>query len=486
MSVTYLHDPRDTADAIPHNLEAEHAVLGILLIDPEAFQHIEGVVESRHFYEPTHGRMFAVMAEQYAKSGSVNPVAFIERFKTDPEVIRFGGTEFIGNLMAAAPAPSMGPEYAKIVSDLATRRDILRVCAEAGARARHDMEAGAFDILAGMESAAADVAQGGTAGSAWLTAGNVTRQALEAARNARGNMGLSTGLSELDDAMGGLRKGQLVIIAGRPAMGKSTAGLQIAKGVARKGRAVIFFSLEMPEFDLGLRMACDVAHDPLAPRYMGKSTNPMYFDAARGHLTEEQWWKLDQAREDIERWPLSFDVRPGLTVSAMTALARRKLRAYARQGVEPGCIIVDHLTIARAEQDRRGNKVAEVGDISRGLAEMAKHLDIPVVALCQLSRDVEKRGTTDKRPTLSDLRWSGEIEQDARVVMMLYRPEYYCRPPEDRNDIEAESKYRDDLEKVRNKLLWLIEKNNNGPTGQVETYCDIGCSAVRDRLGGSR
>jgi replicative DNA helicase len=145
-------------------------------------------------------------------------------------------------------------------------------------------------------------------------------------------------------------------------------------------------------------------------------------------------------------------------------------------------VIVDHLTIAKADQDRKGNKVAEVGDISRGLAEMAKTLDVPVIALCQLSRDVEKR-EKDKRPTLADLRWSGEIEQDARVVTFLYRPEYYVRPPEE-NTIEARAEYQERLQPVKNKLFWLIEKNNNGPTKQVETYCDIACSAIRNKLGG--
>jgi replicative DNA helicase len=167
----------------------------------------------------------------------------------------------------------------------------------------------------------------------------------------------------------------------------------------------------------------------------------------------------------------------------MESCARRAIRDWDRKGITPGAIIVDHLTIARADQDRKGNKVAEVGDISRSLAEMAKRLDVPVVALCQLSRQVEARTNADKRPSLSDLRWSGEIEQDARLVMFLYRPEYYCRRPEDESDHEAMMEWKTKLDKVRRRLWWLVEKNNNGPTGEVETHCDIACSAIRDRRG---
>ena len=380
------------------------------------------------------------------------------------------------------PPLARAASYSAIIADAALKRDLIRASNAIGFAARQT-DAPAIEQLSEAERALAELAHHGGAPVVWQSAGQITADAIMQARTRNGIVGLSTGLGELDDAIGGLRAGQMVLLAGRPGMAKSTAGLHIAKAVAQAGRGVIFYSMEMPAFDLGLRMACDIAHDPFAVRYGGVSINPRYFDAARGRLSETQWRSLEYAREDIVDWPLLFDERPGLTVPAMLAGARRQFRAWERKGVEPGVIIIDHLTIAKPDQDRRGNKVAEVSDISRSVAEMAKTLNVPVVALCQLSRDVEKRDK-DKRPQLSDLRWSGDLEQDARLVCFLYRPEYYLRPPEDENDFEKMGTYRESLEKVRHKLFWLIEKNNNGPTAQVETYCDVACSAIRDRLGG--
>lgn len=261
----------------------------------------------------------------------------------------------------------------------------------------------------------------------------------------------------------------------------SSAGLAVARSLASRGKGVAFFSMEMPDTPLGLRMACDEAFDRHSPVYCGRSRNPTYFAAERHELDADQWRDLEAAAGRIAGWPLMFDTRPGLTPSVMESAARKAFRDWERQGVEPGAVIVDHLTIARSETDRKGNKVAEVGDVSRALAEMAKRLNVPVVALCQLSRQVEARGNTDRRPELADLRWSGEIEQDARQVIFLYRPEYYVKPPENEADFEAMAEYRAELDKVRNKLFWLVRKNNNGPVCQVETFCDIACSAIRDR-----
>lgn len=478
-------DLRSKPEPEPGNIELEHAVLGAVLYDNDVMSLCEGL-QPRHFTEPLHGRIWAAVSEGHAKGRLVDPITLFEAFKSDPAMISMDEGAAPGFYLATMVEKSgfggNAGEYARGIMDASLRRDLITLAQETVQEARASAGT-AFDVLAGMERRASDLAHGGGFGASWLKAGSVVTRALAEARERNGDIGLSTGLHELDRMIGGLRKGQLIIIAGRPAMGKSSAGLQIAKAISRKGRGAAFFSLEMPEFDLGVRLACDVAHEPLATRYGGWPVNPEYFDVARNNVTQEQAWKLDQAADDILTWPMVIDVRPGLTVSTMAALARRQIRAWERAKIEPGCIVVDHLTIARPEQDRKGNKVAEVGDISRALAEMAKNLDIPVVALCQLSRDVEKRNEKDRRPNMSDLRWSGEIEQDARIVAFLYRPEYYLRPPEDEDDAVAQAEFFAKRDKYHNKLFWLVEKNNNGPTGQVETYCDIKCSAIRDRLG---
>lgn len=474
-------DALPAPDTMPANLAAEQAVLGLALYDNETIHAAHGL-EARHFREPLHDALWSLLAESYAARRLVHPDLLAERLSAHPAYQGLGGLVYLYTLVEKAPASSTMSVYAAEVLDLATRRALIGAAREIEASTRAP-GAIAIDQLHAAEKALTEIARSAGTPSAWISAGDVVASALRQAKASKGLPGLTTGLRELDDATGGLRRGVLTIIAGRPAMGKSSVALQIAKASAQAGKGSIFFSMEMPEFDLGLRMACDVANDPYAPYHRGRKDNPCYFDAAKGALDPSHWRRLDDAADEIRGWPLDLDVRPGLTVPQMLAAARRRIREWERRGIEPGCVIIDHLTIARPDQDRKGNKVAEVGDISRSMAEMAKTLDLPVVGLCQLSRDVEKRQSGDRRPNLSDLRWSGEIEQDARLVAFLYRPEYYVKKPEDPEDFEAATDFKAKMERVRHKLFWLIEKNNNGPTGEVETYCDIACSAIRNKLG---
>lgn len=467
------------AAALPSNLDAEQALIGCVLFDNDA---MPDDVKASDFAEPFHGLIWTAITDLVRSGRLAEPTIICDRLKSAPAYEQYGGISYLANMVDRAPAPRHAPEYARSIQDAAIRRGLIRVAAEIQDAARDVDKTGPERVIEA-ERAISDLSDTGPSQSAWSRADSIIGQAVRSAQERKGKIELPTGLTELDTLTGGLRRGEMAIIAGRPAMGKSSAGLSVGRALASQGKGVAFFSMEMPKVALGLRMACDLAFDPDAPVFSGRSTNPTYFDADRGQLDGQQWHDLERAEQQMAGWPLLFDTRPGLTTSGMEACARRAIRDWDRQGIEPGAIIVDHLTIAKADNDRKGNKVAEVGDISRGLAEMAKRLDVPVVALCQLSRDVEKRDNKDKRPGLSDLRWSGEIEQDARLVMFLYRPEYYCRRPEDDTDLEAMSEWRSRLDKVRRKLWWLVEKNNNGPTGEVETLCDIACSAIRDRRG---
>jgi replicative DNA helicase len=463
----------------PANREAEQALIGAVFMDNAC---LPDDMRSGDFVEPFHQRLWAALVETIRAGRLAEPTLMMDRFKSDPAFNEFGGLAYLADMMDKAPPSNTAREYSRAIQDAALRRGLIETAAlirDAAADPDKPAEIHVIDA----EKALADLASKGPASSAWNRASTVVGDAVRQAQVRKGQIELPTGLTELDAMTGGLRRGEMQIIAGRPAMGKSSAGLSLARSLASQGKGVAFFSMEMPKVALGLRMACDLAFDPDAHYYSGESENPTYFKADRGQLQPHQWRALEQAEDQMAGWPLLFDTRPGLTTSTMEASARRAIRDWDRQGVAPGAIIVDHLTIAKADNDRKGNKVAEVGDISRGLAEMAKRLDVPVVALCQLSRAVEARTNVDKRPGLSDLRWSGEIEQDARLVMFLYRPEYYCRRPEDDSDMEAMSEWRANLDKVRRKLWWLVEKNNNGPTGEVETLCDIACSAIRDRRG---
>lgn len=463
----------------PANLDAEQALIGAVLFDNDA---MPDDVRASDFAEPFHQLIWTAITDLVRAGRLAEPTIICDRLKASPAYEQYGGLAYLADMVDRAPAPRHAPEYARAVQDAAIRRGLIRVAEEIKEAAK-DVERTGPERVVEAERAISELASTGPSPTAWVRVDGIISDAVKAARERKGGIDLPTGLTELDRLTGGLRRGEMAIIAGRPAMGKSSAGLTVARSLSSLGKGVAFFSMEMPKVALGLRMACDLAFDPDAPVYSGETTNPTYFKADRGELDAGQWRDLERAEQRMAGWPLLFDTRPGLTTSTMEACARKAIRDWERQGVEPGAIIVDHLTIAKAENDRRGNKVAEVGDISRGLAEMAKRLDVPVVALCQLSRDVEKRDNKDRRPGLSDLRWSGEIEQDARLVMFLYRPEYYCRRPEDESDFEAMAEWRSKLDKVRRKLWWLVEKNNNGPTGEVETFCDIACSAIRDRRG---
>jgi replicative DNA helicase len=473
-------DPRDEPDSAPSNLMAEMAVLGAILFDNAALDAMPPGLKAGSFHEPFHQRLFDVVSQTIRAGRLAEPNLIVERLRDDPAFASLGGLVYLADLIDRAPAQAHVPEYGREVMDAALRRDLIHTASTIIKNAR-DAGATGLDRLNEAGRALDALTAGAPSHAAWKPAHDVAVQAVQTARERAGRIDLPFGLTDLDKNTGGLRRGEMTIIAGRPAMGKSSAGLAVARSLASRGKGVAFFSMEMPDTPLGLRMACDEAFDRHPPVYCGRSRNPTYFAAERHELDADQWRDLEAAAGRIAGWPLMFDTRPGLTPSVMESAARKAFRDWERQGVEPGAVIVDHLTIARSETDRKGNKVAEVGDVSRALAEMAKRLNVPVVALCQLSRQVEARGNTDRRPELADLRWSGEIEQDARQVIFLYRPEYYVKEPEDKADMAAMVEYRASLDKVRNKLFWLVRKNNNGPVCQVETYCDISCSAIRDR-----
>ena len=462
--------------ALPANLDAEQCLLGTILFDNASLERVSGV-EGRHFSEPFHGRLFEVMTETVERGRLADGVTIGDRMKSDPAFADMGGMRYLADLLDKAPPTSTAGDYARVVHDLALRRDLMRESSEISALVAADLERDAVDLAMEAERRISEVASSGPSQERWASASRVVAGALEHARSRDGVVRYPTGLADVDAVTGGFEPGEMAVIAGRPGMAKSTVGLTVARANASRQLGTCFFSLEMDTGPLGLRIACDLAYDRYGP-------SPSYDAARKGKLSPEDWRKLDEAAAVVEDWPLLFDVRPGLTVSLMEAAARRAHRDWKRRGITPGPVIVDHLGIVRPERDRAGNKVVETGDVSRALAEMAKRLDVPVVALCQVGRANER--LEDKRPTLADLRWSGQIEEDARQVILLYRPEYYCRPPEDADAETFEQKAEREarLDRVRRKLFWHVAKSNNGPTDQIETFVDVRASAVRDRWEG--
>ena len=315
-------------------------------------------------------------------------------------------------------------------------------------------------------------------GDAWTGAGEAVREAIAQAMTRTGIIDYPTGIASLDSFTGGLHAGEVTILAARPGMGKSVGALTVARANAMRGLGVAVFSLEMTKDALSLRMACDVAYSRGEIVFNGASANPTFDKAMKGELEGSQWRRLRDANEDIDRWPLLIDDRAGLTMAQIEGAARRAIRKWQRAGIKPGPVIIDHLGKVRPSNDRRGNKHAEVADVSNDCQAMAKRLGVPVLALVQLNRAVENR--EGHEPQLSDLRQAGELEEDARQVMFLYRPEYYLREPAKDETFEERAARLDKLQDCKNQCFWLVEKNSHGPRGQVKAFSEIACSAFRD------
>jgi len=463
----------------PANIEAEQALLGAAMFDAEAF-HAASHLTADSFHEPLHGRIWDAIGDLVSKGRQPDPTLVLDRLGDDPALAELGGLRYAADLLDRAPPTTRASGYADMIADHAARRELVSLGGEIAHRSADTADGSALSILTDAESGLAEIASRGVTRSSWSTAADVVGDAIRSAQG-RAGVRFPSGLAEVDQMTGGFTAGEMAVIAGRPGMAKSTAALTIARASATAGLGTLFFSLEMSTEPVGLRLACDLAYDPHAFTFNGRGDNPTLDRARRNDLEWSQWERLDAARQTVTDWPLLIDTRPGLTVAQMEACARRAFRDWERRGISRGPVIVDHLGIVRPDKARGGNKVVETGDVSRGLAEMAKRLDVPVVALVQVNRANEER--QDKRPGLADLRWSGAIEEDARLVIFLHRPAYYLRPPEDpgseplaqRNEREVK------LAEVRNKLFWIVAKQNSGPTGQVETFCEIGCSAIRDR-----
>lgn len=464
------------------NLEAEQNLLGSLMFSNELLDDLSGLIEPESFSEPFHQRLFAALAAAIRGGRLADPTTMQDQFLQDPAFSEFGGRHYLCDLLDRCSVIA-ARDHARVIADLATRRALVEAAGYAIQTAA-EADADGHAHVAALEGALAEIASRG-AQDEWIAGGDAVAQAVARARARDGSIAFTWGVDELDAQTGGLNAGESVILAGRPGAMKSGVGVRVALANAFNGLGTTLISLEMSADALGLRMACATAHDRREPVYSGQPMeggNPWYISASKGCLSPAQWSRLDDAQRQIAALPLMIDARPSLTISRIEASVRRAHRKWKKQGVKPGPVVVDHLGIVRPEKARNGNRTAEVADVSRGLAEMAKRLGVPVVALCQLNRGVE--GRDDKRPTLSDLRQAGELEEDARAVVMIYRPAYYLRPPADvsKENPAARAEREAELMKCKNQLFLMLEKNSHGPTGAIEAWCDPATSAVGNRL----
>ncbi len=459
----------DAAERLPHSTEAEQQLLGAILTNNEIFDQISPIVDSQHFHDPVHARIFEIAKVRIGRNALASPVTLRPFLEDDSGLKELGGAKYLARLAGAAVSSFAARDYAQMIRDLAIRRELMLLGREIADRAaRVEVESAPAEQIVEAEQALYRLAEqgrsGGTGFQSFLKAATDALEVANAAYQRDGGMaGLSTGLDDLDRKLSGLHRSDLLILAGRPSMGKTSLATNIAFNIARRyrrgrlpdgsegaveGGVVGFFSLEMSAEQLATRIISEVARVPSEK-------------LRRGDVTEEEFRRFVEAAKELESCPLYIDDTAALPISQLAARARRLKRTH---GLD--VLFVDYLQLVRPTT-ARDSRVNEVSEITQGLKAIAKELDIPVVALSQLSRQVEAR--EDKRPQLSDLRESGSIEQDADVVMFVFREEYYKeREKPGEHDLEKMARWQEEMERLHGRAEVIIGKQRHGPIGHVE------------------
>jgi replicative DNA helicase len=455
---------------VPANIEAEQALLGALLYDNAAYERLSDLLQGRHFFEPFHQRLYSAIEDHIRKGQLAEPIVLMERFKRDPAFEDLGGLRYLADLVVRAPPAANAPEYGRVVYDLALRRDLIRIGGEIAAAASGDGDRSARDHIESAEQQLYTLAETGTTSTGFVDFSDALRGAVTMAAEAYGRdgglSGISTGLMDLDKQLGGLHPSDLLILAGRPSMGKTALATNIAFNIAKayawepqpdgsrktvNGGIVAFFSLEMSAEQLSMRILADAS---------GVSSDRL----RKGEIDASEFGRVRDAAIEIQEAPLYIDATGGLSISKLAARARRLKRQH---GLD--LVVVDYLQLVTAgEGTRSEGRVQEVSQITMGLKSLAKELGVPVIALSQLSRQVEQR--EDKRPQLSDLRESGSIEQDADAVMFVYRESYYLSRTEPRTGTPEHLAWQEELDQINNLAEVIIGKQRHGPIGTVKLH----------------
>jgi replicative DNA helicase len=465
-----VEDQKDTTyRQPPQSLEAEQALLGAILVNNEACDRVTTFLTGEHFANPLHARIFEAASSLIRIGKLANPVTLKTFFENDEALKENGGPAYLARLAASATTIINAEEYGRTIHELAQRRKLISVGTEIVNDAfTPDVEGSARAMIEKAETALYSLAEVDKYGKGFQNFGRALTDAIDMAAAAfqrDGHLsGISTGLRDLDEKLGGLQSSDLLILAGRPAMGKTALATNIAYNVARaydaeeqtdgsvkvlNGGIVAFFSLEM-------------SSEQLATRIIAEQSGISSERIRRGKITHDEFDRLVEVSQELNRLPLYIDATGGLTIAQVAARARRMKR---QRGL--GLIVVDYLQLlAGSSRKSNENRVQEVSEITVGLKALAKELNVPIMALSQLSRQVEARD--DKRPQLSDLRESGSIEQDADVVMFVYREEYYLSKKEPHPGTPEYLKWQEEAARAHGRAEVIIGKQRHGPTGIVE------------------
>ena len=461
----------------PQNLEAEMGLLGAVLANNTAYERVSEFLRPEHFSDPVHQRIYEACGVLIDRNQIANPVTLKSYFDQDGALGEIGGAQYLVQLAASMVTVINAVDYGRAIYDAALRRQLIDIGEDLVNEAYHfDLDTDAEAQIAVAEERLYALAENGNADGNLTSLGDATKLAIETAEKAYQSdshiTGVTTGLRDLDGMLGGLHPSDLVILAARPSMGKTALATNIAFNAAYEqmnkpdsGAAVLFFSLEMSAEQLANRVLAEQSH--------------VASDAIRrGEVSPDDFPRFVAVAQALSRMKFFIDDTPGITVAQLRARARRLKRT---SGI--GLIVVDYLQLMQGSAGSRSeSRVLEISEITRGLKGIAKELAVPVIALSQLSRQVENR--EDKRPQLADLRESGSIEQDADVVMFIFRQEYYesRREPMDGDENYAEKKaaYDEKMDKIRNLAEIIIGKQRHGPIGTVRTLFDSEHTQFRD------
>ncbi|WP_395540269.1 replicative DNA helicase [Neotabrizicola sp. sgz301269] len=456
-------------EALPHNIEAEQQLLGAILVNNDIYDRVAALIKPAHFFDPVHQRIYEIAAARIQKNALASPVTLKAFMEEDAGLKELGGPAYLVRLAGAAISSFAARDYAQMIYDLAVRRELIQLGRDISDRAgKVDLDSEPREQITEAEQRLYKLGEQGVAERGFQSFLKAVTDAVNVANAAYqrggGLAGISTGLVDLDKKLGGLHESDLLILAGRPSMGKTSLATNIAFNVAkayRRGRkpdgsegaveggVVGFFSLEM-------------SAEQLAARILSEASEVPSEQIRRGDMTETEFRRFVDAAKDLESCPLYIDDTPALPISQVAARARRLKRTH---GLD--VLMIDYLQLLKgSSKSSEANRVQEVSEITQGLKAIAKELNIPVIALSQLSRQVESR--EDKRPQLSDLRESGSIEQDADVVMFVFREEYYREreKPAD-HELDKMAAWQEIMEKCHGVAEVIIGKQRHGPIGTV-------------------
>ena len=471
MSLNKFDLVKDRPKELPNNIEAEQSVIGSILVSNDIFDDVSPIINYTKFYDPIHQKIFLAIENLISKGMLANPITLKNYFENDKNLIELEGHEYLVKITKFSTSLRQAIEYAKIIYDMHVRRELIKISeATIDNASNKNIDLPGEKIIEDSEKLLFDLAERGSFSKSFVKFDIALNQTIEMASRAfkstEGIVGVPTGLTDLDDRLGGLHNQDLVIIGGRPSMGKTALATNIAfhaaKNIQDKGlkSSVAFFSLEM-------------SSEQLSTRILSEQSRIKSNDIRRGKISEEQFDKFIETSKNISELPLYIDETPAISIAAISNRARRIKRLF-------GCelVVVDYIQLMKATNIRNEGRVQEISEITQGLKAIAKELNVPVLAVSQLSRAVEQRD--DKKPQLSDLRESGSIEQDADVVMFVYREAYYLERKEPRPATVEHAEWQVNMNEISNLAEIMISKQRHGPTGNIKVEFESMFTKFRD------